>query len=361
MSTLPTSRTFVAELISSVPASNPLSSLSSTNPLKDLTVKARNTLLTLHVLFPNEFLPALDLLDRGLVVKFVVRGEGEEEEDKKREATVVEVGALDEGVRRGDGNVRSDDQNQNAPQTSTRLETVDVETSVEAKDDGDCEDDMLFDLPQEIIEEAADQLQSNISPPTTVRSPSPEPNLNPDPVPVPGPAQAPTLPTNPTSQHPSLYYVRSAQAQSQSRHRSYDRSADYTPTSYEVRPLAWNCSCPAFAFSAFPASNSSAVNPPSSPESKTPGTRTENQDQDFSAHFWSTHVCQQESDPEREATEQDPSWSFGGLNVPSQTVPICKHILACVLVEHCQLFSRLASTKRVSRAEMAGWAAGWGG
>ncbi|KAK5201438.1 hypothetical protein LTR16_002675, partial [Cryomyces antarcticus] len=55
-------------------ANNPTvnSSEFSSNPLRDVGPQDKNVLLTLHVLFPNEFLPALDLLDRRLVSRLVV-------------------------------------------------------------------------------------------------------------------------------------------------------------------------------------------------------------------------------------------------------------------------------------------------
>jgi len=54
----------------SPPARSPVHSLSP--PDSD---KARSIFLTLHVLFPHELLPALDLLDRGLVTRLSVGGE----------------------------------------------------------------------------------------------------------------------------------------------------------------------------------------------------------------------------------------------------------------------------------------------
>jgi hypothetical protein len=53
----------------------------------------------------------------------------------------------------------------------------------------------------------------------------------------------------PVDAGPYVYYVRSAQR----RTSRYGTSVDAT-SSYEVRLRAWNCSCPAFAFAAFPAS-----------------------------------------------------------------------------------------------------------
>jgi len=43
-------------------------------------------------------------------------------------------------------------------------------------------------------------------------------------------------------------------------------------------------------------------------------------------------------------------------------VPMCKHLLACVLVERCSVFGRYGvEEKEVTVEELAGWGAGWGG
>ena len=52
-------------------------------------------------------------------------------------------------------------------------------------------------------------------------------------------------------------------------------------------------------------------------------------------------------------------WTFGGLTRGSD-MPVCKHLLACVLVERCEIFQHLAVEQEVSVEELAGWAAGWG-
>ncbi|OQV09462.1 hypothetical protein CLAIMM_13582 [Cladophialophora immunda] len=51
-------------------------------PLSDQE-KARPVFLTLHMLFPHELLPALDLLDRGLVTKFLVKHSAPEVDDQE--------------------------------------------------------------------------------------------------------------------------------------------------------------------------------------------------------------------------------------------------------------------------------------
>ncbi|KAF7190301.1 hypothetical protein HII31_08632 [Pseudocercospora fuligena] len=120
-----------------------------------------------------------------------------------------------------------------------------------------------------------------------------------------------------TSETCKLYLVRSAQPQT-SRNPQYEH-INY----YEVRLNAWSCSCPAFTFSAFPAT--------------------------------SDDIAPQ---PERLATMNE-EWAFGGLTLGSD-MPVCKHLLACVLVEHCQMFSHFVEEKQIAIEEMAGWAAGWG-
>jgi hypothetical protein len=131
----------------------------------------------------------------------------------------------------------------------------------------------------------------------------------------------------------TVYYVRSAQQRSSRFSTSYD-----SITSYEVRLSAWNCSCPAFAFAAFPSMvPSSAV--PSSPSF---------------AGFKSQEETLGETD-----NGEDIAWSFGGISLGS-TTPVCKHLLACVLVERVGIFRTYVEEQDVSWQEAAGWAAGWG-
>ncbi len=115
-----------------------------------------------------------------------------------------------------------------------------------------------------------------------------------------------------------VYYVRSSQ-----RPRGYKRGNKEGlegSTSYEVRLKAWNCTCAAFAFAAF---NSSAP-----------------------------RLAQEE-----EAEKGGDEMRFGGL-LRGEEVPVCKHLLACVLAER---MGGYVEEKVVGREEMAGWAAGWGG
>lgn len=123
----------------------------------------------------------------------------------------------------------------------------------------------------------------------------------------------------------AVYYVRSAQ-QTTSNSRFRDPVA--SSTHYEVRTSSWSCSCPAFAFSAFPAN-------PSTDEG--------------------------EGNDETTTVEgEEQQWMVGGLSM-GKDVPICKHLLACVLAERGGLFEGYVKTMRVGVEELAGWAAGWGG
>lgn len=42
-------------------------------------------------------------------------------------------------------------------------------------------------------------------------------------------------------------------------------------------------------------------------------------------------------------------------------MPMCKHLLACVMVERWREFRGGVEERRVSVEELAGWGAGWGG
>lgn len=59
--------------------------------------------------------------------------------------------------------------------------------------------------------------------------------------------------------------------------------------------------------------------------------------------------------------DADESQGFGGLMRGDGEVPVCKHLLACYLVERWGGFDGCVEERVVGREEMGGWAAGWGG
>jgi hypothetical protein len=57
----------------------------------------------------------------------------------------------------------------------------------------------------------------------------------------------------------------------------------------------------------------------------------------------------------------DGDWHFGGLSL-GEGIPMCKHLLACILVERWkQDFGDGVEEREISIEELAGWGAGWGG
>ncbi|RMY01951.1 hypothetical protein D0866_15716 [Hortaea werneckii] len=218
------------------------------NPLYNAP-ESKQYLLSLHVLFPNELLPALDLLDRGLVTRMYV---GSKEHASQPNATQ----AQDVATARPPG------------QSETHYsEATDGHEHV--KDDATGSHNTYKGL--------------------------------------------------------GAYQVRSAQQNSSRSGSSRYRNAAYEHTSYyEIRLNAWSCSCPAFAFSAFPAGMQ---------DSRTDG-------QGFAT--------------QRPSPVGRSGWIFGGLTL-GQGMPI-----SCVLIEHSGMFSHCFQERSVSSEEMAGWAAGWG-
>jgi len=43
------------------------------------------------------------------------------------------------------------------------------------------------------------------------------------------------------------------------------------------------------------------------------------------------------------------------------SIPVCKHLLACALIERCGVLREFVEERTVGQEEAAGWAAGWGG
>ncbi|TVY18096.1 hypothetical protein LARI1_G001997 [Lachnellula arida] len=135
-----------------------------------------------------------------------------------------------------------------------------------------------------------------------------------------------------------IYQVRSSHQPS----RFKDHSASKGQL-YIVRLRAWNCTCAAFTFSSFPSSPSSFL------------SSFPNQDADVNVEGI------KEGDRER-------GWGFGGLSLDGLGegagkgggrggggVPVCKHLLACVLLERWgDVLGAYVKEREVGREEMAG-------
>jgi hypothetical protein len=286
---LPSTRHLLTSLISTIASSTKQQNQSegTSNPLSNTPATSQNTksaFLTLHSLFPHDFLPALDLLDRGLVTRLVLAREPEVEEPPE------------ENFAGGENDDTGDPENERQ-----RTETL--------RDDNQTE-----------------------------QRPHSEPQAN-------------HAKSKRKRKETIVYQVRSAQ-----RTKTFSRSdhptstTTTTGTSYEVRLEAWNCSCPAFAFAALPV------------DAADNGHRDDGigGDGDDAGYGLTGHQSDTTATAVDHDGEDEIAWlGFGGLT-RGKDVPVCKHLLACVVAERCQGFEQLVEEKEVGVEEVAGWAAGWG-
>jgi hypothetical protein len=307
---LPTSRTFITQLfdsLSTLPSDQAAAATkdhakTNSNPLNNLSDATRKQLLSFQVVFPTEFVPALDLLDRRLVTRFHIRNE-EQVADLK---TVVDVGDQQQDVHMMQGTTADSE----APSPQQQQENVHTRTNPATPKEADPTD-----------KDKTNHLNNN-----------------------------------------TIYYVRSAQQQRSSRFAtSYD-----TTTYYQVRLRAWNCSCPAFAFSAFPATTVTTRHVGNEEEAAEVAVHTP-------LHNNNNSTTHQELNNKKDSNNNnnsdnvdnaDNKWIFGGISLGKETTqppPVCKHLLACVFVERCKgLFGGFVEDREVGVEEAAGWAAGWG-
>ncbi|KKY37426.1 putative ubiquitin carboxyl-terminal hydrolase family protein [Diaporthe ampelina] len=249
----------------------------STNSLRLIDARHRPLFTTLHVLFPSLLLPALDLLDRGLVTRLV-------SPDEAATAMPAEESPL----------AHQDDQSHE---------------------------------PQE-----EDGRGSHTRDSTAVQPPPPS----------------------------SVYLVRSAQKPARRPYggggggggdapatTSVPTSTSTSQRTYLVHTAAWNCTCAAFAFSAFPPlAGEPSLLAPGQGIGEPVSAMAIMDDRDYA-----------EEGEEGEGTRR---WQFGGLSFDGCTgaggvPPCCKHLLACVLAERWQCgLGRYVARREVGREEMAG-------
>ncbi|TGO52797.1 hypothetical protein BOTNAR_0313g00100 [Botryotinia narcissicola] len=296
------------------------------NPLKQLDAQKKALLMTLHVIFPPPLLlHALDLLDRGAVGRVVLKREGGVEEGiGKREG----AGDMRDGEKRSMGENFS----------GAGQKEVENSRSMEVKD-------------TEAGETAKDAYNPKVTPSTSISTSS---NKNPSPL---TPNHRSPLKTKPTT----LYQVRSSQPPKWHSSRSVSGAGTgaghaAAENTYTVHLDAWNCSCAAFAFSAFPASSSSSSSSTHShPYISTSASST-------SYFSWGLEIspdeeCSVSMEKEKEkgkAKEEEEKWQYGGWAKTSQ-VPICKHLLACLLVERWgDVLGTYVRERVVGREEIGG-------
>lgn len=212
---LESSRTFVTQLFNALgaPASDEQDTSTrydSSHPLEDAGTKLKHQLLALHVVFPNEMLPALDLLDRGMVTRLCIR---RDQENAKGNAAAQHTRKENNGNNStgpAEGNVCGgpiDNVPIHFPSPSTGLDPTDGSQTNVLKG---------YEPHSKSAQSGEDAVRKSFhaTPGTTLDT---------------------------------VYYIRSTQQRSSRFSTSYD-----TLTFYECRLNAWHCSCPAFVFSAFP-------------------------------------------------------------------------------------------------------------
>ncbi|KAG9194944.1 hypothetical protein G6011_00064 [Alternaria panax] len=325
-SLLPTSRTFITKLLdslSSLPidqstaaavggndnANANANTYANTNPLTNLPDATKKQLLSLQVLFPSEFVPALDLLDRRLVTRFRICDEEE----------LAALKTVEEQRQR---------QRQRQGRDVQMQEDTEPTVSIPPETTQQSEDTHTHPTPNN----ANNSIDSESTPQNDAITPT-------------------TTPTKDTKD--TVYYVHSAQHRPSRFSTSYD-----TLTTYQVRLRSWNCSCPAFAFSAFPPPSTLSTHSHPSPSHSPPpipqyNPTTQQEDEEEGGG--------RDRDRDGDNDNDDAVW-FGGTTLsPSTTPPVCKHLLACILVSKLHnLFGGFLVERSVTVEEAAGWAAGWG-
>ncbi|EGS23797.1 uncharacterized protein CTHT_0005010 [Thermochaetoides thermophila DSM 1495] len=265
-----------------------------TNPLRKVPQSHRSLLVTLHALFPGMVLPALDLLERGLIGRVVLD--------------------LNEG---GNG----------------KKATVKRETATE-RDHRDCE--LGHGHESQSKDHTHDAGQDTASAATAQGNEKGKKH-----------------------QENAFYLVTSASALEELERRRrqrkwHGRRADVDDDDdedgdgmavrrYIVRLEAWHCTCAAFAFASYGQGN--AVSWTFNEVEQVTGRQGE-----------------QGGDAEGDGLKEV-EWSFGGLSLDGlegesaagESVPMCKHLLACLLAERWSTaLGRYVVDKKVGREEMAG-------
>ena len=156
-------------------------------------------------------------------------------------------------------------------------------------------------------------------------------------------------PNGPVPAQPgAAYYVRSSQLR---RRGGGGLDGDTAAMHHEVRLRAWNCSCAGFAFAALGSDGEDAAARRRGQERESRGpNRGADGPSDASG-------CGDSMSPP--ASPRGRPRGFGGLRrTGNAPVPLCKHLLACYLLENWPMIAE-AAPGLMHGDEAAGWAAGW--
>ncbi|KAK3943562.1 Coproporphyrinogen III oxidase [Diplogelasinospora grovesii] len=272
---------------------------SPSNALKLVPPSHRHLIVTLHVLFPGLLLPALDLLDRGLVQRIVV--------------------VVDDELFSGISTSKHSEPGAAGGEPKTRRGAANLKN----RRGGSGNNSSFFYLVR-----SAAQLSSS--------------------------------------------------AGGHRRHRSKSRDGqhghgpgktDAGGRMYMVRLGAWNCTCAAFAFAAFPPEPTPTTviaqeqgqqqPPPGQQESSTKEGAVGEDRKVIQQEGVETETEMETEEKMEKGASEEEEWSFGGytldVNISGTAPPVCKHLLACLLADRWSAaLGRYVVERRVSRVEMAG-------
>ncbi|KAK4122575.1 hypothetical protein N657DRAFT_691084 [Parathielavia appendiculata] len=316
------------------------STINNNNPLRRVPPSHRHLLITLHVLFPGLVLPALDLLERGLVARVGLAsssgsatattttktcrrdgsGGGERVVNKSGSGGAVDHVDDDDG-RSKVGGWRPQDGDGEGVKQKQQHQSHQRRLNNEKCDEG----------------EGGEEEASTAGTATTTR----------------GNAQ-------PKTTRASFYLVQSAASQvaaaassrrrrkhSDDGHDGREEMATAVAKEYIVLLEAWHCSCAAFAFASVQGGNANSE------------WVAEVADSREQSEFGHGAAAEPGEGSGSAGTEMD--WSFGGMSLDGlaagsgEGVPLCKHLLACLLAERWSApLGRYVVERRVGREEMAG-------
>lgn len=267
--------------------------------------KKKKLVVALHVIFPDMVLPALDLLERGCVIRVVCAWENRSEVFQK------------EGREGREGRGRGEEEKkEELEENDSCYEKKDTET--------------VPDIEETTGAEKSGRLVS-------------------------------------------FYLVQSRHQGARNRKEKKREGGK----KYLVRTLAWQCSCAAFAFSACASDNEEDEEEEGRGDNFATLDDKDQEEEDCANHvITSGGGCYSTKSPEvdlngqrygseyheqneHRAKEESP-WEFGGISmsghgsVPS-SVPLCKHLFACVLAERWpDVLGSYVDYKTVSKEDMAG-------
>lgn len=104
------------------------------------------------------------------------------------------------------------------------------------------------------------------------------------------------------------------------------------------------------------------------PSSSAPGSGDADRDRDRDGH--GDGAVDSLNPPIANTDSSEDGLKWGGLILHhdsdtegsgSSSVPLCKHLLACVLAERWVVAGSMVGEREVGREEMGGWGGGWGG